>query len=114
MKGIRVGAALLAAVAVASGAAMAQAGRQASRPPLKLVGTLSGYVKATKTKPGTITISVAASSVPGAYEGKKLKLTLTTSAKVHMRFGITDGDFGMVVLLYESLGAPVTDVYDEN
>jgi hypothetical protein len=100
MKGIRMSAALLAAAAVASGAATAQAGGPVGGPSLVLSGTLSGYVKATKATPGSITISVAASSVPGAYVGSTVTLAVTRATKVHKHHKIEDGDPGSVVLQY--------------
>jgi hypothetical protein len=42
------------------------------------------------------------------------KLTLSTGTKISMRFAINDGDWGMVVLRWESLDAPVTAVVDES
>jgi hypothetical protein len=123
MKGIRMGAALLAAVAVASGAASAYANdRAAAGPPgagtFVISGTLSHYVKATKKAPGSVTISIAATSIPGAYVGMMATMTLTTSAKIYKHGAIHDGDRGRVVLqsgdaiLQPSLSSPVLAVYD--
>jgi hypothetical protein len=123
MKGIRMGAALLAAAAVGSGAASAYAGAGPTGGPpgagtFVVAGTLSNYVKATKKAPGSVTISIAASSIPGTFVGMTTTFTLTTSVKIHKHGAIRDGDHGSVVLqsgdaiLRPSLSAPVVAVYD--
>jgi hypothetical protein len=111
MKRIRIGAVLLAAVAVASGAATAQAGGSpATGGGYKLTGTLSGYVQATQKKPGSITITVAPSRV--VTPGYSVTLRVTMATKIYSSHKITDGDSGVVELQSQSMSAPVVAVYD--
>src|ERR1700749_2647511 len=70
-----------------------------------LKGTLSGYVPASTTATGQITITVKHSNYHGRLlNGKPLMLTLTTSSKITFRRGshahgqITDGTKGNVTL----------------
>ena len=111
---------LAVAIAVlALGASAAQAGNKPSLgPTLELSGTLSQYVPATKKHTGSVTIAIAAASVPGAYVGSTVTLTLTKATKVHAHGKIKDGDLGSVMLqlgdaaLVPSLSAPVSALTD--
>jgi hypothetical protein len=113
MKGMRIGAALLAAATVAWVAATAQAEGPATGQSYTVNGKLSGYVQATSTKPGSIMITVSPSTSGRVVTpGWSATVVLTRATAVFTHHKIKNGDPGSIVLQYHSLSAPVLAVYD--
>lgn len=110
----------VAIVVLALGASAAQAGNKPpAGPTLELSGTLSQYVPATKQQNGSVTMSIAAASLPG-YAGSTVTLTVSKSTKV-VGHKIHDGDTGTVKIAYygtalshPSLSVPVTTLNDQS